>query len=178
MTHDASRPRAKGARFRGITSDPSPPKRLLLVSVDPRSVRIERIDPALDKYDPRSMDEVARREALERHWSTAGSDEAAASEIYHEDCVVEWPQSGERIRGKANLRALREAYPAELTFQVRRILGHGELWITEYRIAYDDKPVHAVSIMEFRDDRVERETHYFADPFEPPEWRARWVESI
>lgn len=124
------------------------------------------------------MDEVARREALERHWSTAGSDEAAASEIYHEDCVVEWPQSGERIRGKANLRALREAYPAELTFQVRRILGHGELWITEYRIAYDDRPVHAVSIMEFRDDRVERETHYFADPFEPPEWRARWVESI
>jgi hypothetical protein len=46
----------------------------------------------------------------------------------------------------------------------------------EYVITYDGRPVHTVSIMEWRDDRVARETHYFADPFEPPEWRARWVE--
>jgi hypothetical protein len=124
------------------------------------------------------MDDEARRQALERHWRTAGTSDAAAREIYHEDSVVEWPQSGERIRGRANLVALREAYPAELTFDVRRILGHGDIWVTEYAIAYDGKPVHVVSIMEFRGDLVERETHYFADPFEPPEWRAQWVESI
>jgi SnoaL-like domain len=119
------------------------------------------------------------RAKLDRHWSTAGDrDQEAAHEIYHEDCVVEWPQSGERVRGRANLRALRTAYPARLEFSVRRILGGGDLWITEYSISYDGQPVHVVSIMEFRDGLVARETHYFADPFEAPEWRARWVEPM
>jgi hypothetical protein len=127
------------------------------------------------------MTDAEIRSALERHWDVAGhlagrADQEAAHEIYHDDCVVEWPQSGEVIRGKANLQALRSAYPAKLDFTVRRILGQGELWITEYVIAYDDKPVHVVSIMEFRGPRVARETHYFADPFEPPEWRSQWVE--
>jgi ketosteroid isomerase-like protein len=117
------------------------------------------------------------RAKLERHWATAGDrDQEAAHEIYHEDCVVEWPQSGERVRGKGHLQALRTAHPAQLEFNLRRILGSGDLWITEYCIYYDGDPVHVVSVMEFRDGLVTRETHHFADPFEPPEWRARWVE--
>ena len=124
------------------------------------------------------MGDADIRAALDKHWRSAGSDEFAAHEIYHEDCVVEWPQSGERIRGRANLLALREAYPAQLQFDVRRILGGGDLWITEYQISYDGNPVHVVSIMEFREGKVERETHYFGDPFEPPEWRARWAERM
>jgi hypothetical protein len=119
------------------------------------------------------------RAKLERHWNSAGArDQEAAHEIYHEGCVVEWPQSGERIRGKANLKALRTAYPAQLEFSVRRILGGGDLWISEYSISYDGHPVLVVSIMEFREGLVARETHYFADPFEPPEWRARCVERL
>jgi ketosteroid isomerase-like protein len=119
------------------------------------------------------------RAKLGRHWDTAADrDQKAAHEIYHEDCVVEWPQSGERIRGKANLQALRTAYPAQLEFSVRRILGGGDLWISEYSISYDGDPKHVVSIMEFRDGLVARETHYFADPLEPPEWRAQWVERM
>jgi hypothetical protein len=119
------------------------------------------------------------RAKLGRHWDTAADrDQTAAHEIYHEDCVVEWPQSGERIRGKANLQALRTAYPAQLEFSVRRILGGGDLWISEYSISYDGDPKHVVSIMEFRDGLVARETHYFADPLEPPEWRAQWVERM
>jgi hypothetical protein len=125
----------------------------------------------------RLVSDEETRAKLERHWDTAGNrDQEAAHDIYHEDCVVEWPQSGERVRGKADLQALRTAYPAQLEFNVRRILGGGDLWITEYRISYDGAPVHVVSIMEFRDGLVARETHYFADPFEPPDWRARWVE--
>ena len=76
------------------------------------------------------------------------------------------------------MQALRSAYPATLEFNVRRILGGGDLWITEYVISYDGTPVHVVSIMEFRDGSVARETHYFADPFEAPEWRAEWVERM
>jgi SnoaL-like protein len=119
------------------------------------------------------------RADLERHWQAAGADDQPGThDIYHEDCVVEWPQSGERIRGRANLQALRENYPAKLEFSVRRILGGGDLWITEYEISYDGNPVHVVSIMEFREGKVRRETHYFADPFEPPDWRSAWVERM
>jgi ketosteroid isomerase-like protein len=125
------------------------------------------------------VDDAEARRELERHWAACDAgDQDAVHEIYRDDVVVEWPQSGERVRGRANLQALRENHPSELRFATRRILGAGDLWITEYVITYDGRPVHTVSIMEFRDGKVSRETHYFADPFEPPEWRARWVERM
>ena len=97
--------------------------------------------------------------------------------IYHDDVVVEYPQSGERIVGTANLSALREMYPAKLTFDLKRISGSGEFWVTEYVIEYDGKPVHTVSIMDFRGEKVAHETLYFADTFEAPAWRSHLVET-
>lgn len=100
----------------------------------------------------------------------------AVHAIYNDDAVIEYPQSGERILGREKLRALRESYPATLDFSVRRIVGSGDLWITEYVIGYDGKPVNTVSVMLFDGDKVARETLYFADPFDPPEWRSNWVD--
>jgi hypothetical protein len=105
-----------------------------------------------------------------------GDDIVRASEIYADDAVVEWPQGGERVRGKADIIAFRSTYPARQRFQVHRITGCHELWVTEYTIHYDDQPVMAVGIMEFRDGKVLRERIYFAEPWDPPAWRARWVE--
>jgi ketosteroid isomerase-like protein len=125
------------------------------------------------------MGDAEIRRELQRHWEACDAgDQEAVHEIYHDDCVIEWPQSGERVRGRESIKALRENHPSELGFSTRRILGGGDLWITEYVITYDGTPVHTVSIMEFRDGKVARETHYFADPFDPPEWRARWVEMM
>ena len=61
-------------------------------------------------------------------------------------------------------------------FNVKRILGKGDLWITEYTITYQGRPAYTVSIMEFRDGKVVHETQYFADPFEAPAWRSQWVQ--
>jgi SnoaL-like domain len=118
------------------------------------------------------------RAALERHWTaSAAGNQDAEHEIYHDDAIVEYPQSGERIRGRHNVQALRSQHPARPSgFVVRRMLGEGNVWVTEYVITYDGRPVHTVSIMEFRGGKVARETQYFADPFEPPAWRAQWVE--
>ena len=99
-------------------------------------------------------------------------------EFYHDEVVVEFPQSGERIRGKHNIYELRAHYPAKLTFKILRVRGEGNLWIIELIITYDGRPVNVVSIMEFRDGKIAHETHYYADPFEPPEWRSQWVERI
>ena len=105
-----------------------------------------------------------------------GDDIVRASEIYADDAVLEFPQGGERIRGKANIIAMRSAYPARLDFQMHRTIGCHDLWVNEYVILYDGKPINVVGIMEFRDGKVVRERIYFGEPWEPPAWRAQWVE--
>ena len=77
------------------------------------------------------------------------------------------------------MQALRSQHPARPSgFIVRRIVGEGDLWVTEYVITYNGRPTYTVSIMEFRAGKVTRETQYFADPFEPPAWRTQWVEQM
>ena len=125
------------------------------------------------------MDNQEIRAALDNHWkATVALDIDKAHEIYHDDVIVEFPQSGERISSERNLYELRAHYPAKVTFKILRVLGEGNLWVTELVITYDGRPVNAVNIMEFRDGKVAHETHYYADPFEPPEWRSQWVERI
>jgi hypothetical protein len=98
--------------------------------------------------------------------------------IYHEDAVLGCPQSGERTRGRSNIRNQRASQPNKKRCTIRRIIGGGVLWITEFILTYDGKPSYAVSIMEFKGDKVARETQYFADPFVAPAWRAQWVERM
>ena len=125
------------------------------------------------------MDNQEIRAALDHHWeATVALDIDRSHDIYHDDVIVEFPQSGKRIIGKHNIYELRAYYPAKLSFKILRTRGEGNLWISEIVITYDGRPVNAVSIMEFRDGKVGRETIYFADPFEPPEWRSQWVERI
>ena len=116
----------------------------------------------------------------ERHWrASAAGDAEAEHEIYEEDATCHYPQSGERIVGRRNLQALRSHHPSKPAgFSVRRILGGGDLWISEYTINYQGRPAYTVSIMEFRDGKVVHETQYFGEPFEAPGWRAQWVRPI
>jgi hypothetical protein len=119
------------------------------------------------------------RAALDQHWAASdANDFETEHRIYHEDAVLEYPQSGERTRGRRNIENQRASQPSKKRFAVRRIIGGGDLWITEFILTYDDKPSYTVSIMEFRDDKVARETQYFADPFVAPAWRAQWVERM
>ncbi len=119
------------------------------------------------------------RDALNRHWAASdASDFDQEHEIYREEAVLEYPQSGERIRGRQNIQSSRAAQPNRKRFTVRRIIGAGGFWGTEYVLTYDGRPSYTVSIMEFRDDKVARETQYFADPFVAPAWRAQWVERM
>jgi ketosteroid isomerase-like protein len=125
------------------------------------------------------MDETEIREALNRHWAASdANDFEVEHDIYREDAVLEYPQSGERIRGRRNIQASRTAQPSSKRFTVRRIVGSGGLWVTEFILAYDGQPSYAVSVMEFLDGKVARETQHFGDPFEPGPSRAQWVERM
>jgi hypothetical protein len=125
-----------------------------------------------------AMDDDVRA-ALQRHWAASdANDFDTEHEIYRADAVLEYPQSGERICGRANIQASRVAQPNAKRFTVRRILGGGDLWISELVLKYDEQPYYVVSIMEFEDEAVVRETQYFGDPFAPGPSRAQWVERM
>src|SRR5690348_16853330 len=119
------------------------------------------------------------RAALDQHWAASDANDFQAEHvIYHEDAVLDYPQSGERTRGRSNIQGQRSSQPSKKRFNVQRIIGGGDLWVTEFILTYDAKPSYTVSIMEFRGNKVARETQYFADPFVAPVSRAQWVERI
>jgi hypothetical protein len=123
------------------------------------------------------MEDWEIRAALDAHWAASdANDFELEHQIYREDAVLEYPQSAERIRGRRNIQASRFAQPSMKRFTVRRILGAADLWVTEFVLTYDGQPSYTVSIMEFKDGKVARETQYFGDAFEPGPSRAQWVE--
>src|SRR4029079_13168304 len=98
------------------------------------------------------MDDRTARRALERHWTASDAgDFKLEHEIYREDAVLDYPQSGERIRGRNNIQESRTVQPNKKRFTVRRIVGSGDLWVTEFVLTYDGIPSYTVSIMEFRE---------------------------
>jgi hypothetical protein len=118
---------------------------------------------------------IERAEAVRRHMEATGIDDDAAHAIYHDDAVLEFPQSGERFEGVANFRAWREQYPGKVRIDVREIRGCGDLWVAECGVSYDGGPWQAgLAILEFRGDQASRETIYVAEPFEAPAWRAQY----
>jgi ketosteroid isomerase-like protein len=126
-----------------------------------------------------SAQEQQIRAALDQHWAASdANDFETEHRIYLEDAVLDYPQPGERTRGRSNIQGQRANQPSNKRFSIRRIVGSGQLWVTEFILTYDGKPSYTVSIMEFKGDKVARETQYFADPFVAPTFRAKWVERM
>jgi hypothetical protein len=119
------------------------------------------------------------RARIQRHWEASErGDLEAEHEIYAADAILDYPQSGERFRGRSRIQAQRGGHPAERHFTIRRILGAGGLWVSECVITYDGVPTHSLSVMEITDDLVTHETQYFADPFPASPGRAALAEPI
>jgi hypothetical protein len=123
------------------------------------------------------MDDESRRAGIRRLVDAINTHDLEPFDaIYHDEVVIEWPQSGEVIRGKQNIRELRLARPtAQPTATLRRIIGSGDLWATEMIFDYAGDRYYTVLIHEYRDGLVVRETCYYGAPFEAPAWRAQWV---
>jgi len=136
------------------------------------------------KQDPAARDNSGERDqtirtALDQHWAASDANDFVTEHlIYRDDAVLEYPQSGELTRGRSNIQGQRASQPSNKRFTIRRIIGSGDLWVTEFILTYDGKPSYTVSIMEFSGDKVARETQYFADPFPAPAFRAKWVERM
>ena len=144
------------------------------------------------------MGDGDNRRVVEHYMGAFPSDFDTLERLRDPGYVEDWPQSGERIRGHENYRKVHEAYPGGLptaetrrivgaedrvvmspSFTIVRISGAGDVYTVEGTLSYPEGiTTHLVAILELHDGRVVRATHYFADPFDPPEWRADWVERI
>jgi hypothetical protein len=112
------------------------------------------------------------RQLWQDHYARVGIDEDAVHAVYLDDAILEFPQSGERFEGRETFKAWRTKYPAAVTVDLRRTVGDGDVHVAEGVVRYDGgNPLHTIAIVEFRGDKVARETIYFAAPFEAPEWR-------
>jgi hypothetical protein len=99
--------------------------------------------------------------------------------VRHQDYTMEMPQSGERFRGRENMRAFQEAYPNPPNIQLRRVVVREGLWVAEGVNDYGGGQVFTiVAIIELREGKMWRDTRYYGEPFEAPEWRAQWVERM
>jgi SnoaL-like domain len=130
----------------------------------------------VDSATDRDADIRAR---VQEHWDASErGDIDAEHAIYAADAILDYPQSGERFRGRSTIQAQRGGHPAERHFTVRRILGTGEVWVSEVVITYDGAPTYSVSVMEITDGLVTHEAQYFADPFPAAPGRAALAEPI
>jgi hypothetical protein len=123
--------------------------------------------------------ETRARARIEEHWKASElGDIDTEHVIYAADAILDYPQSGERFRGRSRIQVQRGGHPAERHFTIVRISGGVDLWVSECVITYDGASTHSVSIMEFTDGLVTHETQYFADPFQAPPSRAPLAEPI
>ena len=119
------------------------------------------------------------RARIQQHWDASESGDIDVEHaIYAEHAILDYPQSGERFRGRSQIQAQRGGHPAERHFTVGWIRGGGDLWVSECVITYDAVPTYSVSVMQITDGFVTHETQYFADPFEASPARAALAESI
>jgi hypothetical protein len=119
------------------------------------------------------------RAAIEQHWTASeAGDIDVEHAVYASDAVLDYPQSGERFRGRGMIAAQRGGHPASRHFSVLRITGAGNLWVSECIITYDGVPTYSVSIMEFAGEQVTHETQYFADEFAAPPSRMALAEPM
>ena len=124
-----------------------------------------------------TLSDDAKREALLHQIKWTGKDSDKSHEIYHDDAVLEFPQSGERFVGKRTFQTWREKYPADVKFKVRRISGSGDFWVGEQLVSYNGGPwMFGVSLHHFRGDKVALERIYVMGGFEAAAWRSEWAE--
>jgi ketosteroid isomerase-like protein len=125
------------------------------------------------------MSEQENRRVVEQLWEAMDRfDFEAAGDLLHEDYIGEWPQSRERIRGRANFVAVNANYPGRWRIAIQRLVASGNQVATEVTLTCDGRTERAVSFFELRDGKIVRETDYWPEPYDAPTWRAQWVEQM
>ena len=120
------------------------------------------------------------KQIVESFWSTmAANDFYAASKLLHDEYILEWPQSGERIRGRDNFAAINTAYPAEgkWIFKINHVLGEGDMVVTDVSVSDGKRQDRVITFSTIRDGKIWKQFEFWPAPFEAQAWRSKWVET-
>jgi ketosteroid isomerase-like protein len=133
----------------------------------------------LQKKELPNVSEQENRDAVERYFQAFERQDLDAMEkLLHEDYVEEYPQSGERIRGKQNWRSVTENYPGLPNMTDHSYVLSGDLGVLKMTLEYDGNRIYACEIIDLEDGKIKRARAYFAEPFDAPDWRSQWVERM
>ncbi|HLO27807.1 MAG TPA: nuclear transport factor 2 family protein [Anaerolineales bacterium] len=119
------------------------------------------------------------KQIIEAFWAAMQTNNfEAAGEFLHDDYVLDWPQSGERIRGRANFVAINENYPAHgrWKFTIHHILAEENQVVADVGVTDGVIQARVITFSTLRDGKIVQQTEFWPDPFEPASWRADWVE--
>jgi ketosteroid isomerase-like protein len=121
------------------------------------------------------------KQVVEGFWAAMQTNDfKAAGEFLHDDYVLEWPQSGERIRGQANFVAINENYPAHgrWEFTIHRIIAEGNEVVSDVGVTDGVITGRAITFSTVRAGKITHQVEFWPDPFEPPDWRVAWIEKL
>jgi ketosteroid isomerase-like protein len=121
------------------------------------------------------------KQVVEGFWAAMQTNDfKAAGEFLHDEYVLEWPQSGERIRGRANFVSVNERYPAHgrWEFTIHHLLAEGNEVVSDVSVTDGVFTGRAITFSRVRAGRILHQTEFWPDPFEPAAWRAEWVEKL
>ena len=121
------------------------------------------------------------KQIVENFWTIMETNDFyAAAQLLHDDYILEWPQSGERIVGRDNFAAINTKYPAEgkWHFTINHILAEGDMVVTDVTVANDKTTDRVLTFSSIRDEKVWKQVEFWPEPFEAPAWRAQWVETM
>lgn len=119
------------------------------------------------------------KQLLEHFWDVMRTNDFyAAAQLFHDDFTLEWPQSGERIRGRENFAALNTAFSAEgkWQFTVNQIVAEGDMVVTDVTVSDGKRVDRAITFSTIKEGKIWKQVEFWPEPFEAPAWRAQWVE--
>jgi ketosteroid isomerase-like protein len=125
--------------------------------------------------------EMNNKRVVEEFWSVMSTNDFhAAAALLHDEFTLDWPQSGERIRGRDHFAAINTAYPSKgrWCFTIDRILAEGDLVVTDVAVSDGSRQDRAITFSTIRDGRILSQVEYWPESFAPPQWRAKLVERI
>ena len=121
------------------------------------------------------------KQVVEQFWAAMQTNDfRQVGELLHDDYILEWPQSAERIRGRANFIAVNENYPAHGSweFTVHQIVAEGDRVVSDVDVTDGVVKGRVITFSIVREGRILHQTEFWPDPYEAPEWRAQWIERL
>jgi hypothetical protein len=121
------------------------------------------------------------KQLIENFWATmASNDFYAVAELLHDELILEWPQSGERIRGRDNFAAINTYYPTEgkWTFQINHLIAEGSIIFSDVSVSDGKRNDRCLTVSTIKDGKIWKQVEFWPEPFNAPSWRAKWVERI